>query len=283
MMSEIISGKIISVEIRKEITNQLLELKKEEIIPCLAVIMVGENAASKIYVKNKKKACEEVGISIKVYELQEETTQVELLDLISTLNKDVKTNGILVELPLPKHIDEKAVINLISPQKDVDAFNPINLGKIMIGDYNFLPCTPFGIFELIKSTKIDLTSKKCVIIGRSNIVGKPMAMMMINENATVTICHSQTENLKDITRQADILIVAIGKKNFVTGDMIKSGAIVIDVGMNRDENGKLFGDVDYNEAEKVAGYITPVPGGVGPMTITMLLKNTLKAAIEQNK
>ncbi|MEF9984579.1 MAG: bifunctional methylenetetrahydrofolate dehydrogenase/methenyltetrahydrofolate cyclohydrolase FolD [Oscillospiraceae bacterium] len=283
MMSEIISGKIISVEIRKEITNQLLELKKEEIIPCLAVIMVGENAASKIYVKNKKKACEEVGISIKVYELQEETTQDELLDLISILNKDVKTNGILVELPLPRRIDEKAVINLISPQKDVDAFNPINLGKIMIGDYNFLPCTPLGIFELIKSTKIDLTSKKCVIIGRSNIVGKPMAMMMINENATVTICHSQTKNLKDITRQADILIVAIGKKNFVTGDMIKSGAIVIDVGMNRDENGKLFGDVDYNEAEKVAGYITPVPGGVGPMTITMLLKNTLKAAIEQNK
>ena len=238
----------------------------------LAVVIVGNDSASRVYVNNKKKACEAVGFQSFEYALDENTTQEQLLDLVNVLNRDDRVNGILVQLPLPKHIDEKAVINAISPEKDVDAFHPENVGKIMIGEYSFLPC---------ESTGVDISGKKCVVVGRSNIVGKPQAMLLLQKNGTVTICHSRTQNLKEECKAADILVVAIGKAKFVTGDMIKEGAVVIDVGMDRDENGKLCGDVDFESAEKVAGYITPVPGGVGPMTIAMLMKNTLTAAKQQ--
>lgn len=277
-MAVIIDGKAVSAQIRESIRHDVEELAEKGITPGLAVILVGDNDASRKYVSNKKKACEEVGIYSEVYELPAETTQDELLELIGKLNADANIDGILVQLPLPKHIDEKSVIEKINPDKDVDAFHEQNVGRIMIGNYRFLPCTPAGIMELIASQNIDLSGKEAVVIGRSNIVGKPMAMLLLHANATVTICHSRTKDLADIVRRADIVVAAVGKPKFVTADMIKPGAVVIDVGMDRDENGKLCGDVDFEAVKEVAGYITPVPGGVGPMTITMLLKNTITAA-----
>ena len=276
-MAEIISGKVVSAAKREEIKNRVAMLKENGKNVGLAVIIVGNNSASRVYVNNKKKACEEVGIKSFKYALPEETTQSELLDLIEKLNKSSEVNGILCQLPLPSHIDEQAIINAIDPAKDVDAFHPFNVGHIMIGDYTFLPCTPAGIMEMLKFYNIDVKGKKCVVIGRSNIVGKPMAMLLLKENGTVEICHSRTENLKEETLSADILVAAVGKAYFVTADMVKDGAVVIDVGMNRNEEGKLCGDVCFEEVEKKASFITPVPGGVGPMTITMLLENTVRA------
>lgn len=276
-MAEIISGKVVSAAKREEIKNRVAALKEKGKDVGLAVIIVGNNSASRVYVNNKKKACEEVGIKSFEYALPEETTQDELLALIEKLNKSNEVNGILCQLPLPSHIDEQAIINAIDPAKDVDAFHPFNVGHIMIGDYTFLPCTPAGIMEMLKFYNIDVNGKKCVVIGRSNIVGKPMAMLLLKENGTVEICHSRTENLKEETLSADILVAAVGKAYFVTADMVKDGAVVIDVGMNRNEEGKLCGDVCFDEVERKASFITPVPGGVGPMTITMLLENTVRA------
>lgn len=255
------------------------KLKANGINPGLAVIIVGDDPASRVYVNNKKKACELCGIYSEEYALPEETTQEELLELIDKLNNKSDISGILVQLPVPKHIDEKTIINAINPQKDVDAFHPINVGKIMVGNYDFVPCTPAGVMELIKESGIDIEGKECVVVGRSNIVGKPQAMLLLHQNGTVTICHSRTKNLKEHTKKADILVAAVGIPNFITGDMIKEGAVVIDVGINRLENKKLCGDVEFESAEKVAGAITPVPGGVGPMTIAMLMKNTVRAAV----
>ena len=281
-MAQIIDGKAVSASVKAEVAEETEKLKEEKGLNVgLAVVIVGNDPASRVYVNNKKKACEAVGFQSFEYALDENTTQEQLLDLVNKLNSDTSVNGILVQLPLPKHIDEKAVINAISPAKDVDAFHPENVGRIMIGEYSFLPCTPAGVMRLIESTSVDITGKQCVVIGRSNIVGKPQAMLLLQKNGTVTICHSKTKNLKEICLGADILVVAIGRAKFVTGDMIKEGAVVIDVGMDRDENGKLCGDVDFESAEKKAGYITPVPGGVGPMTIAMLMKNTLTAAKQQ--
>ncbi|MDE5557901.1 MAG: bifunctional methylenetetrahydrofolate dehydrogenase/methenyltetrahydrofolate cyclohydrolase FolD [Ruminococcus sp.] len=281
-MAQIINGKEVSATVKAEVAEETARLRDEKGLKVgLAVVIVGNNSASRVYVNNKKKACEEVGFQSFEYALDENTTQEQLLDLVNVLNRDDRVNGILVQLPLPSHIDETAVINAISPAKDVDAFHPMNVGHIMIGNYSFLPCTPAGVMRLIESTGTDITGKQCVVIGRSNIVGKPQAMLLLQKNGTVTICHSKTKNLKEICLNADILVVAIGKAKFVTGDMIKEGAVVIDVGMNRDENGKLCGDVDFESAEKKASYITPVPGGVGPMTISMLMKNTLTAAKQQ--
>ena len=248
----------------------------------LAVVIVGNDPASRVYVNNKKKACEAVGFASYEYALPEETTQEELLELVDTLNNDPKVNGILVQLPVPKHIDDTAIINAISPAKDVDAFHPENVGRIMIGDYAFLPCTPAGVMELIDSTGVEISGKKCVVIGRSNIVGKPMAMLLLHRSGTVTICHSRTQDLASVTREADILVAAVGRANFVTADMVKEGAVVIDVGINRLDNGKLCGDVDFAAVEPKASWITPVPGGAGPMTIAMLMKNTLTAMKKQN-
>ena len=276
-MAEIISGKVVSAAKREEIKNRVAELNNKGKQVGLAVIIVGNNCASRVYVNNKKKACEEVGINSYEYALPEETTQEELLELIKELNANDEVNGILCQLPLPSHIDEQAVINAIDPKKDVDAFHPFNVGHIMIGDYTFLPCTPAGIMEMLKYYNISVSGKKCVVIGRSNIVGKPMAMLLLKENGTVEICHSRTENLKEETLSADILVAAVGKADFVTADMVKDGAVVIDVGMNRNSEGKLCGDVCFEEVEKKASFITPVPGGVGPMTITMLLENTVRA------
>ena len=281
-MAQIIDGKAVSASVKQEVAEEAARLKEEMGLKIgLAVVIVGNNPASRVYVNNKKKACEAVGFNSYEYALEENTTQEQLLDLINVLNRDDKVNGILVQLPLPSHINEKTVIEAISPAKDVDAFHAVNVGKIMIGEYAFLPCTPAGVMRLIESTGTDITGKNCVVIGRSNIVGKPMAMLLLHQNGTVTICHSKTKNLKEICLNADILVAAVGKANFVTGDMIKEGAVVIDVGMNRLENGKLCGDVEFESAEKKASYITPVPGGVGPMTIAMLMKNTLTAAIQQ--
>jgi methylenetetrahydrofolate dehydrogenase (NADP+)/methenyltetrahydrofolate cyclohydrolase len=281
-MAQIIDGKAVSAAVKQEVADEAAKLKEEKGLKVgLAVVIVGNNPASRVYVNNKKKACEAVGFQSYEYALEESTTQEQLLDLVNVLNRDDRVNGILVQLPLPKHIDEKAIINAISPEKDVDAFHPINVGRIMIGDYSFLPCTPAGVMRLIESTGTDITGKQCVVIGRSNIVGKPQAMLLLQKNGTVTICHSKTKNLKEVCLGADILVVAIGKANFVTGDMIKEGAVVIDVGMNRLDNGKLCGDVEFESAEKKASFITPVPGGVGPMTIAMLMKNTLTAAKQQ--
>ncbi|MCI6559893.1 MAG: bifunctional methylenetetrahydrofolate dehydrogenase/methenyltetrahydrofolate cyclohydrolase FolD [Ruminococcus sp.] len=282
MMAKIIDGKKVSAGVRADIAAETAKLREERGLKVgLAVVIVGNNPASRVYVNNKKKACEEVGFQSFEYAMDENTTEEQLLDLITVLNHDDRVNGILVQLPLPKQINEKAIINAIVPEKDVDAFHPVNVGKIMIGDYSFLPCTPAGVMELIASTGTDITGKNCVVVGRSNIVGKPMAMLLLHQNGTVTICHSKTKNLREICLGADILVVAVGKADFVTGDMIKEGAVVIDVGMNRRENGKLCGDVEFESAEKKASYITPVPGGVGPMTITMLMKNTLTAAKQQ--
>ena len=278
-MAQIIDGKLISALIRKEIADEVREfVDANGYAPGLAVIIVGNNPASQVYVRNKKKACEEVGFHSEVYELDEATTNDELLALIDKLNRDDKIHGILTQLPLPSHLDEKGIILNIDPKKDVDAFHPENVGKIMIGDYSFLPCTPAGVMELIGRTGIEVAGKNCVVIGRSNIVGKPMAMLLLHANGTVTVCHSKTANIKEICRNADILVASVGKANFVGADMVKEGAVVIDVGINRMADGKLCGDVNYAEVEPIASYITPVPGGVGPMTITMLLKNTLTAA-----
>lgn len=281
-MATIISGKEVSAKVKNEVKAKTLELKNKGIEIGLAVVIVGDDPASRVYVNNKKKACEEVGFNSYEYALPAETTEAELLALVDKLNKDDKINGILVQLPVPKHINETAIINAISPDKDVDAFHPVNVGKIMIGDYAFLPCTPAGVMELIDSTGVEIAGKSCVVIGRSNIVGKPMSMLLLHRSGTVTICHSKTKNLKEICANADILVAAVGRPNFVTGDMVKEGAVVIDVGINRLENGKLCGDVNYEEAEKKAAFITPVPGGVGPMTIAMLMKNTLTSAMIKN-
>ncbi len=277
-MAEIMSGKTVSAAKREEIKNRVSALKSKGIETGLAVIIVGNNSASRVYVNNKKKGCEEVGINSYEYALHEETTQDELLKLIDELNNDSKVNGILCQLPLPKHIDEQAVINAINPDKDVDAFHPFNVGHIMIGDYTYLPCTPAGVMEILKYYNISVKGKKCVVIGRSNIVGKPMAMLLLKENGTVEICHSGTVNLKEETLSADILVAAVGRAGFVTADMVKDGAVVIDVGINRNAEGKLCGDVAFDEVEPKASFITPVPGGVGPMTITMLLENTVRSS-----
>ncbi|MBP0965839.1 MAG: bifunctional methylenetetrahydrofolate dehydrogenase/methenyltetrahydrofolate cyclohydrolase FolD [Oscillospiraceae bacterium] len=281
-MAAVIDGKAISAKVKSEVRQETEALKAKGISIGLAVVIVGDNPASRVYVNNKKKACAEVGFESFEYALPEETTQEELLALVDKLNKDDTVNGILVQLPLPKQIDEKAVINAILPEKDVDAFHPVNVGKIMIGDFAFLPCTPAGVMELIASTGVEISGKECVVIGRSNIVGKPMGMLLLHKNGTVTICHSKTKNLAEVCRRADILVAAVGRANFVTPDMVKEGAVVIDVGMNRLENGKLCGDVDYAACFEKAGYITPVPGGVGPMTIAMLMKNTLTSAKIKN-
>ena len=278
----IIDGKAVSKAVRERVAAETTKLKKTGITPGLAVIIVGEDPASQVYVRNKEKACEEVGFYSEKFALPENTTQQELNALVQQLNARKDINGILCQLPLPKHLDDKEVINLINPIKDVDAFHPVNVGAIMIGDYNFLPCTPAGVMELIHSTGVDVCGKKAGVIGRSNIVGKPMAMLLLHENATVEITHSRTQNLSEITAGADILVAAIGRAKFVTADMVKEGAVVIDVGMNRDENGKLCGDVDFEGVKDKCSYITPVPGGVGPMTIAMLMQNTLTAAKVQN-
>lgn len=283
-MGKLISGKEVSAAIRQQIREEAQSLRENSgIQPGLAVILVGNDPASQIYVRNKQKACEEVGFHAFEYRLSENSTEEQLLDLIGVLNKDNKVHGILVQLPLPDHMDPQTVIYAISPEKDVDAFHPINVGKIMIGDYEFLPCTPAGVMELIDSTGVEISGKHCVVVGRSNIVGKPMAMLLLHRNATVTICHSRTKNLSEICASADILVSAVGKAHFITSGMVKEGAMVIDVGMNHDENGKLCGDVDFAEVAPKTSYITPVPGGVGPMTITMLMKNTLHAAEMKQK
>jgi methylenetetrahydrofolate dehydrogenase (NADP+)/methenyltetrahydrofolate cyclohydrolase len=280
-MANIIDGKLISAQIREEIAEKVINYnKKTGKLPGLAVVIVGENPASQVYVRNKKKACEQVGFNSWVYEMPENTTQEELNALIDKLNEDNAVHGILVQLPLPKHLDEEEIILRIKPEKDVDAFHPYNVGRITIGNPKFLPCTPAGIMELLHRSNIEISGKECVVIGRSNIVGKPMALLLLAENGTVTVCHSKTKDLKEVCRRADILVVAIGKADFVTADMVKEGAVVIDVGMNRNAEGKLTGDVDFKSVSEVASYITPVPGGVGPMTITMLLQNTLRAAEE---
>ena len=272
-MYQIIDGKAISTALKEELKVKVDALKEQGIEPCLAVILVGEDPASTVYVNNKKKACEFIGIKSLSYELPESTTQDELLALIDKLNADDGVNGILVQLPLPKHIDEDAVIQAISPRKDVDGFHPQSVGALCIGQKGFVSCTPAGIIELLKRSNVEIEGKECVIIGRSNIVGKPMSLLMLRENATVTVCHSRTKNLKEVTRRADILIVAIGKPKMITAEYVKEGAVVIDVGIHRLEGKKLCGDVDFDTVAEHTSMITPVPGGVGPMTIAMLMKN----------
>lgn len=270
----IIDGKAVSQGVKERVRDEIAE---KGLKIGLAVIIVGNNQASRVYVNNKKKACEFCGITSYEYALPEETTEEQLLELVEACNNDKNINGILVQLPLPSQINEKTVIEHINPNKDVDAFHAVNVGKIMIGEYSFLPCTPAGIMELIHSTGTEVSGKECVVIGRSNIVGKPMAMLLLHENGTVTICHSKTKNLAEVCRRADILVAAVGKAGFVTADMVKDGAVVIDVGMNRNAEGKLCGDVDFDNVAPKCSYITPVPGGVGPMTIAMLMENTLRA------
>lgn len=282
-MAKIIDGKKISTQIKDELKEKVKELKDAGTEVCLAVIQVGNNPASTVYVGNKKKACEYVGIKSLAYELPEETTEKELLELIESLNERVDVNGILVQLPLPSHIDEDKVIKTITPAKDVDGFHPQSVGALSIGQPGFVSCTPAGIIQLLKRSDIEIDGKECVIIGRSNIVGKPMAMLLLRENGTVTVCHSHTPDLKAVAKRADILVVAIGKSKFVDAEYVKEGATVIDVGMDRDENGKLCGDVDFESVKDVAGAITPVPGGVGPMTIAMLMNNCVESAIRDMK
>ncbi len=282
--AKILDGKAVSQRIKDELKKEVADLKAKGLNPGLAVIIVGDDPASRIYVNNKKKACEYIGVRSEEYALPGDTTQEELLALIQKLNDSSEIDGILCQLPLPKHIDEKAVINAIRPDKDVDAFHPVNVGKIMIGDYDFLPCTPAGVMELIKESGIDIAGKECVVIGRSNIVGKPMSMLLLHAHGTVTICHSKTRDLAETVRRADIVVAAVGVPELIKGDMIKEGAVVIDVGMNRLPDKKLVGDVAFDAAAEKASAITPVPGGVGPMTIAMLMKNTVKAAlIHQSK
>ena len=278
-MAKILDGKAVSQRVKNALKDETEKfVEKYGIKPGLAVVIVGDDPASRVYVNSKKKACAEIGYYSEEHALPESTTEDELLSLVEKLNGDEKIHGILVQLPLPKHIDEEKIINAINPKKDVDAFHPVNVGKIMIGNFDFLPCTTAGVMELIDDAGIDLTGKNCVVVGRSNIVGKPQAMLLLHKNATVTICHSKTKNIKEITKNADVLVAAVGRAQMFDGDYIKDGAVVIDVGMNRLENKKLVGDVDFESAEKKASYITPVPGGVGPMTIAMLMKNTLTAA-----
>lgn len=281
-MPQIINGKEISATIRGEIAEKVKELKKNKgIVPGLAVIIVGEDPASKVYVRNKHRACEEVGFASFGYELPAETSEEELLALVDRLNRDDAVHGILVQLPLPKHLDEEKILLAIDPAKDVDAFHPYNVGKIMIGNYDFLPCTPAGVMELLRRSNIEIAGKECVVVGRSNIVGKPQAMLLLQANGTVTICHSRTKDLRETCRRADILIAAIGKSEFFDASYVKEGAVVIDVGINRRADGKLCGDVNYEDVAPHTSYITPVPGGVGPMTIAMLMQNTLTAAIKR--
>ena len=281
-MSQIIDGKAVSAQVKEEIRLETEKLKQQGIEIGLAVVIVGNDPASQVYVRNKEKACETVGFNSYKYALPEETTEQELLELVDKLNREDKVDGILVQLPLPKHLDDKIIINNIRPDKDVDAFHPVNVGKIMIGDYSFLPCTPAGVMELIKSTGTEIAGKECVVIGRSNIVGKPQAMLLLHQSGTVTICHSKTKDLAKVASRADILVAAVGRAKMITADYVKQGAVVIDVGMNRDENGKLCGDVDFESVKDKASFITPVPGGVGPMTIAMLMKNTLTAGKEHH-
>lgn len=277
-MAVIIDGKALSAKLKNNLKDEVEALKGEGIETCLAVIIVGDNPASRVYVNNKKKSCAELGIKSLEYDLPEDTTEEELLSLIDELNSDDSVDGILCQLPLPKHICEKNVINSISPAKDVDAFHPENVGHIMIGDYTFLPCTPAGVMEMLKEYEIEIAGKNCVVVGRSNIVGKPMTMLLLKENATVTVCHSRTKDLASFTREADILVSAVGKVGLITADMVKENAVVIDVAINRLESGKLCGDVDFENVKEKASFITPVPGGVGPMTIAVLMKNTVRAA-----
>ncbi len=281
-MAQIIDGKKISAQVKAEVAKEVEALAGKGISVGLAVVIVGNDPASRVYVNNKKKACALCGIQSYEYALPEDTTEQQLLELVDQLNRDPKVNGILVQLPVPPQIDDHRVIEAIAPEKDVDAFTEGNVGKIMIGEYSLLPCTPAGCLDLIDSTGVSIEGKNCVVIGRSNIVGKPMAMLLLHRNGTVTICHSRTRNLREICSQADILVAAVGKAGFVTADMVKEGAVVIDVGMNRNAEGKLCGDVDFAAVEQKAGYITPVPGGVGPMTIATLMRNTLTAAKQQN-
>lgn len=277
-MAKLLSGKAVSARVKEELKKEAAVLTAEGTKPGLAVVIVGDDPASKVYVANKEKACAELDFYSEKHALPADTTEEDLLALIDRLNNDPKIHGILVQLPLPDHLDDKIIINHILPEKDVDAFHPINVGKIMIGDFDFVPCTPAGVMELIKESGVSAEGKECVVIGRSNIVGKPMSMLLLHQNGTVTMCHSRTQNLPEVTRRADILVAAVGIPKFVKADMVKPGAVVIDVGMDRDENGKLCGDVDFAEVEPIAGAITPVPGGVGPMTIAMLMRNTLTAA-----
>lgn len=281
-MAQIISGKEISAKVKAEAAKEAAELKEKGIVPGLAVIIVGDDPASRVYVNNKKKACAELGLFSEEYALPEETTQTELIGLVRRLAGASHIHGILVQSPLPAHLDEKAVVEMIPPIKDVDAFHPVNVGKIMLGDFDFLPCTPAGVMEMLRYSGISVSGKECVVVGRSNIVGKPMAMLLLHQNGTVTICHSKTRDLAEVCRRADILVAAVGRPKFITADMVREGAVVIDVGINRLDTGKLCGDVDFDAVSEKAGYITPVPGGVGPMTIAMLMKNTLTAAKIQN-
>ena len=280
-MSNIIDGKLVSKSIKERVANEVTSLKEKRIYPCLAVILVGEDPASQVYVRNKQRACEETGIISKQFILPTDVGQEKLIQLICDLNVDDNINGILVQLPLPTGYDEKAILDFISPYKDVDAFHPKNVGKIMIGDYDFLPCTPAGIMEMLSYYNIDIAGKECVVVGRSNIVGKPMSMLLLHKDGTVTTAHSKTKNLADICKRADILVAAVGRPGFITEDMVKVGAVVIDVGINR-VDGKLYGDVDFENVSRKTSWITPVPGGVGPMTIAMLMQNTIIAAKAQN-
>lgn len=275
---KLLNGKEVSARVKGELRDEVNRLKEKGILPGLAVIIVGDDPASRVYVNNKKKACAEIGIYSEEHALPAETTEEELISLIQELNTRPEISGILCQLPVPKHICEERVLLAIDPKKDVDAFHPVNVGKIMIGDYDFLPCTPAGVMELIRESGIDPSGKECVVVGRSNIVGKPQAMLLLHAHGTVTICHSRTKNLSEVTKRADILVAAVGKANFITADMVKDGAVVIDVGMNRNDEGKLCGDVDFDGVKEKCAAITPVPGGVGPMTIAMLMKNTVRAA-----
>ncbi|HIY62565.1 MAG TPA: bifunctional methylenetetrahydrofolate dehydrogenase/methenyltetrahydrofolate cyclohydrolase FolD [Candidatus Mediterraneibacter stercoripullorum] len=282
-MAQLIDGKKISNEIKDELKEEVAELKEKGVSICLAVIQVGDDPASSVYVRNKKRACAYIGIESKAFELPENTTEEELVSLVEELNGDPSVNGILVQLPLPAHINEDRIIRTISPDKDVDGFHPVSVGRLWIGEKGFLSCTPAGIIQLLKRSGIEIEGKECVVIGRSNIVGKPMAALLLRENGTVTVAHSRTKNLKDVAKRADILIVAIGKKQFITSEYVKNGAVVIDVGMHRDENNHLCGDVDFDDVEPVASAITPVPGGVGPMTIAMLMNNCVETARMQEE
>ena len=281
-MGNIIDGKLVANSIKQAVKQEVEEFHKKHIKPCLAVILVGENPASLVYVNNKQKTCHELGIESKSIIIPEDFGQENLLDVIKDLNEDPAINGILCQLPLPAGYDEQAIIEAINPVKDVDAFHPINVGRIVTGDYTFLPCTPAGVMEMLQYYNIDITGKECVVVGRSNIVGKPMSMLLLHKNGTVTTAHSKTKNLAEVCRRADVLVVAVGKPGFITADMVKDGAVVIDVGINRDESGKLYGDVDFENVSRKTSWITPVPGGVGPMTIAMLMKNTVTATKLQN-
>lgn len=277
-MATIMDGKALSLKLKEQMKQRIAQLKQQGINPKLVVVLVGDNSASQVYVRNKHKSCGEVGIESGVITMPEQTTQQELLEVVERLNQDETVDGILVQLPLPKQIDEKTVLRSILPEKDVDGFHPVNVGLLSIGDECFAPATPSGIIAMFQEYGIDIAGKNCVVIGRSNIVGKPMAALLLKNNATVTICHSKTEDLASYTRRADVVIVATGRRHTLTAEMVKEGAVVVDVGMNRNEQGKLCGDVDYEEVKEKASFITPVPGGVGPMTITELLENTIQAA-----